>query len=130
MTSIAAGTPRPVWPVPARCSNSPQEVRNLVNQLDQQFPFWLFFLSKRHLGLRCLLFCFLPPFLAEGARARIFPERTSQLLSNRWLPAMSQMCQYVGFWKRVKRKTDRDDALKLARLAAVGAENRPEGLSV
>ncbi len=73
------------------------EVRNFVDQLDQQFPFWLFFLSKRHLGLKCLLFCLLPPFLTEEARLRNFPERINQLLSNRWLPAMSHVCQYAGF---------------------------------
>lgn len=73
------------------------EVRNFVVELGQQFPFWLFFLSKRLLGLQCLLLCFLPPFLTEEAQARIFPERINQLLSKRWLPAMSHMCQYVGF---------------------------------
>ena len=48
------------------------EVSNFVCELDQQFPFWLFFLSKRHRGLQCLLFCFLPPFLTEAGRARSF----------------------------------------------------------
>ena len=73
------------------------EVRNFVCELDQQFPFWLFFLSKRHVGLQCLLFCFLPPFLTEAGRAKVFPERISQLLTNRWGPAMGQMCEYVGY---------------------------------
>lgn len=76
------------------------EVRNFIIQLDQQFPFWLFFLSKHHLGLQCLLFCLLPPFLTEEARSRIFPERINQLLSNRWLPAMSQVCQNVRYPRR------------------------------
>ena len=73
------------------------EVRNFVCELDRQFPFWLFFLSKRHLGLQCLLFCFLPPFLTEAGRAKVFRERTYQLITNRWGPAMGQMCEYVGF---------------------------------
>lgn len=76
------------------------EVRNFVCELDQQFPFWLFFLSKRHFGLQCLLFCFLPPFLTEAGRAKVFPERINQLLTNRWGPAMGQMCEYVGFSER------------------------------
>lgn len=75
------------------------EVRNFVWELDQQFPFWLFFLSKRHLGLQCLLLCFLPPFLTEAGRAKQFPERINQLLTKRWGPAMGQMCEYVGFSK-------------------------------
>ena len=83
------------------------EVRNFVYQLDGQFPFWLYFLSKRHLGLQCLLFCFLPPFLTEDARSRIFPERINQLLTNRWFPAMNHICEYVGFSERqIERLTE------------------------
>jgi hypothetical protein len=84
------------------------EVRNFVCQLDQQFPFWLYFLSKHHLGLQCLVFCFLPPFLTEEARSRLFPERIGQLLTQRWLPAMNHMCQFVGFSElQIERLTDR-----------------------
>ncbi len=84
------------------------EVRNFVYQLDGEFPFWLYFLSKRHLGLQCLLFCFLPPFLTEVARSRIFPERINQLLTNRWFPAMNNICGYVGFSeKQIERLTER-----------------------
>jgi len=84
------------------------EVRNFAAQLDQQFPFWLFFLSKRHLGLQCLLFCFLPPFLTEAGRAKVFPERINQLLTNRWGPAMTHMCEYAGFSEmQVKRLAER-----------------------
>jgi hypothetical protein len=84
------------------------EVRNFVYQLDEQFPFWLYFLSKRHLGLQCLLFCFLPPFLTEDARSRIFPERINQLLTNRWFPAMNSICEYVGFSEmQIERLTKR-----------------------
>jgi hypothetical protein len=95
------------------------EVRSFVYQPDEQFPFWLFFLSKRHLGLQCLLLCFLPPYLTEQARSRIFPERIAQLLSSRWFPAMNQICEYAGFSERqVKQLTDRvvnyiSDGMKL-----------------
>ncbi|MGO9950839.1 MAG: hypothetical protein ACLPN1_01355 [Dissulfurispiraceae bacterium] len=73
------------------------EVRNFVYKLDEEFPFWLFFLSKQYSGLQCLLRCFLPPFLTEEARSEVFPERINQLLTKRWFPAMNQMCSYVGF---------------------------------
>jgi hypothetical protein len=83
------------------------EVRNFVYQLDGQFPFWLFFLSKRHLGLQFILFCFLAPFLTEDARSRIFPERINQLLTNQWFPAMNHICEYVGFSERqIERLTE------------------------
>lgn len=84
------------------------EVREFVHQLDQQFPFWLFFLSKYHQGLQCLVHCFLPPFLKEEARSRIFPDRLGALLTNRWLPAMNHMCQFVGYTQQqIDRLTDR-----------------------
>jgi len=84
------------------------KVRSFVHQLDQQFPFWLYFLSKRSLGLQCLLYCFLPPFLTEEARSRVFPELIDQLLSNRWFPGMNYVCECVGFSdKQIERLTDR-----------------------
>lgn len=84
------------------------DVRDFVYELDQAFPFWLFFLSKHHLGLQCLLFCFLPPFLTEEARATIFPERINSLLTQRWFPAMNQICEYVGFSEaEIERLSDR-----------------------
>lgn len=73
-----------------------EQVRDFVARIDEQFPFWLFFLSKRDLGLQCVAYCFLPPFLKPDARARIFPERLDDLLSRRWFPAMNQICDWVG----------------------------------
>jgi hypothetical protein len=64
-----------------------QEVREFVKILDDVFPYWLFFLSKADFGLQCIILCFLPPFLTDDAKARIFPERVGSLLEKRWLPA-------------------------------------------
>jgi hypothetical protein len=72
------------------------EVRNYVFQLDDQFPFWLFFLSKFGLGLQCLFFCLMPPHLTAEAKARIIPERMARLLEDRWFPAMNHIAQYAG----------------------------------
>lgn len=84
------------------------EVRNFVHKLDEGFPFWLFFLSKATFGLKCILLCFMPPFLKPEARAHIFPERISQLLTDRWFPAMNQVCEYVGMSEReIEQITDR-----------------------
>jgi len=83
-------------------------VREFVRKLDEQFPFWLFFLSKHYLGLQCLLFCFLPPFLTDEGRSEIFPERIGQLLTRRWIPAMNLVCEYVMFSeKQTMELTDR-----------------------
>ena len=73
------------------------EVREFVYALDEQFPYWLFFMDKSALGLQCVAHCFLPPFLTAEARQRIHREQLTELLSKRWFPAMNQVCEWVGF---------------------------------
>lgn len=85
-----------------------QEVREFVYALDEQFPYWLFFLDKKALGLQCIAYCFLPPFLTQGAKQQIFPERLNQLLTTRWFPAMNYVCEAVGFSEeQIELLTDR-----------------------
>ncbi len=72
------------------------EVRDYVHKLDEKFPFWLYFLSKKHLGLQALLFCFLPPYLTEEAKAEIYPQKIDELLTKCWFPAMNRIGDYVG----------------------------------
>jgi len=72
------------------------EVRNYVNRLDEKFPYWLFLLSKHMLGLQSLMYCFLPPFLTDKAKADIYPKELEKLLVNRWGPAMDHISQYAG----------------------------------
>jgi hypothetical protein len=99
------------------------DVRTYVYKLDGQFPFWLYFLSKRHLGLQCLLLCFVPPFLTEEARSRILPERINQLFIDRWFPAMNQICEYVGFSEsQIERLTERALAYVTTGRLPFGAE--------
>lgn len=71
------------------------DVRNFIQKLDQAFPFWLFFLSKRHLGLQWIAYCFLPPYLTDAAKSNVYPARLDELLSNRWFPAMHQICSWA-----------------------------------
>lgn len=71
-------------------------VRNYVFKLDNDFPFWLFFLSKHSSGLQALLLCLLPPYLTEEGKAKIFPERIESLLTKRWFPAMNHICDFAG----------------------------------
>lgn len=85
-----------------------QEVRQYVSDLDVKFPFWLFFLSKKHLGLQCLLWCNLPPYLTPEGRADIFPRRIGELLTKRWFPAMNHVCNFAGYSEeQVELLTDR-----------------------
>ena len=84
------------------------DVRQYVHKLDEQFPFWLFFLAKTHPGLQCLMLCFLPPHLTREAKVRQFPGEIDKLLSRRWFPAMNQVCAKVSFSDtRIHTLTDR-----------------------
>jgi hypothetical protein len=98
------------------------EVREYVNKLDEKFPFWLFFLSKHFLGLQCIIYCFLPPFLTDSGRAQIHPERLKDLMLRRWLPAMNHVAAYAGLGEvELRRLTD--SAIQYAR---TGPLNVPE----
>ena len=76
------------------------EVRNFVSRLDDQFPFWLFFLTKEGLGLQCIMLCLMTPYLTDEAKRTVLPERLNELLSKRWFPAMNQICMVAGFSER------------------------------
>ena len=84
------------------------EVRDYIQLLDSEFPYWLFFLSKRHLGLQCIAHCFLPPFLTDEGKAEHFPARLDQLLTRRWFPAMNKICEWTEMSEReIAELTDR-----------------------
>lgn len=83
-------------------------VRNYVFELDDKFPYWLYFLTKTGTGLQCIAYCFLPPFLTPQARAQVFPERLNDLLTRRWFPAMNEVCEWTGFTEQeIESLTDR-----------------------
>lgn len=72
------------------------EVRGYVARLDNEFPYWLYFLARECSGLQCLALCMLPPFLTEEARIRIHQQRLADLLERRWVPALNHLCATVG----------------------------------
>lgn len=72
------------------------EVRAFVQKLDEQFPYWLYFLTKEGTGLQALALCFLPPFLTEDGKRSHWPERLRALLDRRWFPALGELCTRVG----------------------------------
>jgi hypothetical protein len=75
------------------------EVREYVGLLDDDFPYWLFFLSKEGLGLQAITLSLMPPYLTDAARKEVLPKLLDDLLEKRWFPAMNQMCTAVGFSK-------------------------------
>jgi hypothetical protein len=73
------------------------EVRDFVSELDSQFPFWLYFLTRGGSGLQCIMLCLMPPYLTEAAQQTVHLRRLTDLLSTRWFPAMNHICEVVGF---------------------------------
>ena len=74
-----------------------ENVRLYVKMLDQIFPFWIYFCTKYGLGLRCIMFCLLPP-LPTGQRIQLTEEFKNEyrLLTERWFPAMNHLCYSLG----------------------------------
>jgi len=99
------------------------EVRDYVYKLDDEFPYWLYFLSKKHLGLQALFLCFLPPFLTEEGKQKHFPEKINNLLSNRWIPALTHLCEFVG-----SDENDRDAIAERAMQYIVNGPQRIRGV--
>ncbi len=74
-----------------------KHVREYVNLLDDEFPYWFFFLSKEYRGLQNMAHCVIPPFLTDKRKREVVSERVvDYYLMNRWLPAMSHLCRFVG----------------------------------
>ena len=71
-------------------------VRQYVSELDSKFPYWLYFLSRRHNGLGCIARCFLLPYLTEKAQAERHPKQLAELIENRWGPALNHICSACG----------------------------------
>lgn len=72
------------------------EVRNYVYKLDGEFPFWLYFLSRSFMGLQCLAYCYLLPYLTEEARNETHPKQLADLIERRWGPALDRICAAAG----------------------------------
>lgn len=84
------------------------EVRGFMYKLDAEFPYWLYFLPKRGLGLMFVLSCFCPPFLTPEAQQRIWNERIEDYLMKRGFPAMNRICEFAGCSEaEIQRLSDR-----------------------
>lgn len=73
-----------------------QDVRIYVYELNEKFPFWLYFLSRESMGLQCLSYCFLLPHLIEEARRETHPQQLADLIEKCWGPALDKICSAAG----------------------------------
>lgn len=72
------------------------EVRNYVVELDLQFPYWLYFLTKNGGGLCVIIKCFLFPYLRPESEIRINGERLQKYLEQRGFYAMNYFCELAN----------------------------------
>lgn len=72
------------------------EVRDYVNKLDEEFPYWLFFLSKHGTGLMVIIKCQLLPFLSPEGEKNVNGPRLQNYLLKRGFPAMNTLCNIIG----------------------------------
>lgn len=85
-----------------------KEVRDYVALLDSRFPYWLFFLSKYHLGLQCIARCLLPAYRTTEERRKAYPEFLQNLLLQSWFPAMNRICEFARLDERqIEELSDR-----------------------
>lgn len=77
-----------LWEVP--------EVRNYICKLDEQFPFWFYFLSTNGDGLLLIFKSQLIPFLSPEADKELNQPKLRDCFLTRWLPSMNQVCDYTG----------------------------------
>jgi TPR repeat protein len=79
---------RELWEIP--------EVRAFVQKLDQQFPYWCYFLSRNGEGLMWLTYCLYPLALSQDEKQRLWLPAIRKYIEDRGIPQMTAICRYVG----------------------------------
>ena len=92
--------PRELYEIP--------EVRDFVHELDAEFPYWLYFLTKRGTGLGFILSCFCSPFLTPEEEGPVRSQEVGEYLLKRGFPGLNHICEDAGCSEEeIRRLTDR-----------------------
>ena len=102
---------RELWEIP--------EVRAFVHRLDQQFPYWCYFLSRKGEGLLWLTYCLYPLALSQDEKQRLWLPAIGKYVEDRGIPQMTAICRYVG--------CSDQEAVRLTSGAANYLVNKPQG---
>jgi hypothetical protein len=72
------------------------EVRRYVQHLDADFPYWLYFLSKRSISLTVILSCLVS--VSRASDGKILPDlkELGGYVTERGFPAMNKVCAFVN----------------------------------
>jgi TPR repeat protein len=102
---------RELWEIP--------EVRAFVQRLDQQFPYWCYFLSRNGEGLLWLTYCLYPLAMSQDEKQRLWLPAIRKYIEDRGIPQMTAICRYVG--------CSDQEAVRLTSGAANYLVNKPLG---
>jgi hypothetical protein len=102
---------RELWEIP--------EVRAFVQRLDQQFPYWCYFLSRNGEGLLWLTYCLYPLAMSQDEKQRLWLPAIRKYIEDRGIPQMTAICRYVG--------CSDQEAVRLTNGAANYLVNKPLG---
>ena len=72
-----------LWEIP--------EVRKYIQKLDDEFPYWLYFLSKEGDGLNLIYECRMIPFLNPEDEFDLNFAEFKDSVQNRWIPPISRV---------------------------------------
>ena len=73
------------------------EVVRFVRDLDSAFPYWAFFLSRKHRSMRLIARCIFAELSGNNYKDALTGDRMLQELITRWFPAMNKMASLGGF---------------------------------
>jgi TPR repeat protein len=102
---------RELWEIP--------QVREFVKNLDRQFPYWCYFLSRNGEGLLWLTYCLYPLALTQDEKQRLWIPAIAKYIEGRGIPQMNAMCRYVG--------CSNEEVLRLTNGAVSYLVNKPQG---
>jgi len=80
--------PRELWEIP--------EVRAFVQELDRDFPYWCYFLSKLGDGLLWITYCLYPLAATPDERKRFSAQAVRNYIGGRGIPHLTAICRFVG----------------------------------
>lgn len=76
-----------LWEIP--------DVRNFIFKLDEEFPYWFYFLSKKNNSLFIIFQSYMIPFLSSQMNYELNRPNLREHFVNKWVPALYEICEYA-----------------------------------
>jgi len=76
-----------MWEIP--------DIRKYMCKLDEEFPYWFYFLSKKEETLYMIYQCHMIPFLSGEDDFDLNNPLLREHFVKKWVPALSEACEYT-----------------------------------